>query len=169
MTQPHEDDAQLAIWEELPPEAILSEARRNAAIIDDLALDEEFRRTPSDLAYWNERYSQALKTYLLAKQRKETTWARLWLEIREGESAGDPKHRVTVDDLKAMVQVRDEYQEVELETIEAEAAKESIKRFCDAISAKKDMLQSLGAKLRAEMDGDPAIRALHAESRRFSK
>jgi len=159
------DQIKLFDEEDVAIEQLLSRNRLNTIQLDDMALDEEFRRTAQDLAYWNQRYTLALKAYLQAKHNSKTVWSRLYLEIRTDETAEGTK--VTIEDLKSMVQVRTEYQDAELAHIEAEANKESLRRFVESAQAKKDMLQSLGAKLRSEMEGDPAIRQLHAESRRF--
>lgn len=166
-----------------PDEAtLLSAAMLEAVQIDDIAFDEELIRTPGDIAYWNARYTQALRVYLLADHHAETVRARLHLELKAGSDStgevevedgeaqtGKRKRRVrgpTVDDIKAMVLVHPEYQTARLAAIEAEAEKEQLRKFTEALVARKDMLQSIGAKLRLEMANDPVVREQVARTRR---
>jgi hypothetical protein len=135
--------------------------------IDDLALDEEFIRTPADLAFWNARYADALRDYMLAKLEHERTAARLHLTIKaQAEDGTIPGLRKpTVSDVEAMVTSSPEFQASALALIEADIARQRARGHVDAVATKKDMLQSLGAKLRAEMAGDPAVRGEHRERR----
>lgn len=132
--------------------------------LDDAQLNEEYTKYSGDLAYWNARYVKALRSYMLAKFIYEKTRARLWLEIREDAKAeGD---RLTADDLKCEVRMRDEYEQAHLALIEAEAEKERMRKFAESLTAKRDMLQSFGAKLRAELEGDPSLRKYTRELNR---
>lgn len=146
-------------------EILVTKEMLDAVKIDDLALDEEFIRFPGDLAYWNAKYAKSLEAYLIAKHEFEVTKARLWIEIKNEELAADNK--VTVDDIKCMVMLREEWEEAHLAFIRAEVQKEKMKKFTEAVSSKKDMLQSLGAKLRVELEGDPSIRHQHREARQY--
>lgn len=167
-----EDDDELdepeGIWGTENPPILDTEAYVDAELmdvvkLDDLALDEEFMRYAGDLAHWNAKYSSALKRYMLEKFNFEKTRARLWLEIKNEEHAEGSKP--TVEDIKAMVFMRREYEGAQIRLIEAEVKKERLKREVDSVIAKKDMLQSLGAKLRVELEGDPATRSQHRDSR----
>ena len=51
---------------------------------------------------------------------------------------------------------------------DADGRRLKLQGVLDAVRTKKDMLVSLGASMRAEMQGDPSIRAAHAEARMYS-
>ncbi len=152
-----------ALIDEGTGEVMVSKMMLGAVMIEDMALDEEFLRLPSDLAYWNAQYTSANKTYLLEKHECRVTEARIRLIIRE-ETLKD-KPRPTGDDLKAMVYEDEEYQDAHKKYVLAEADKERLKKFAEAVAAKKDMLQSIGAKLRVELENDPVVRNQHSRSR----
>lgn len=147
-------------------------------------ISEEFVRTPADLAYWNARYADGVRTHLKAKlhldmvQRdgaKEVAeaTARARIECREEIQSQNDK-RVTESMVEAAVEThapllaaREKAASAEVQArfafIEAEAQKAELYGFVDAIRTKKEMLISLGAQLRKEMEGDPTIRE-HASS-----
>jgi hypothetical protein len=143
------------------------------------ALDEEFIRIAADLAYWNERYARAHKAHLLAKLDAERAEAVLLLEVREtaltewraaklasagakdkGESAGrEPAGEI----VRARMVSDPRYHEVRLAELEAEVERTRLRGVVSALEAKKDMLQSIGAKLRSEMS-DPLLRSALARN-----
>jgi hypothetical protein len=129
----------------------------DCANVEPEALDEEFIRVPADLAYWNERYAQAHKSHLLAKLDSERTEASLMLEMREKLKAMGGKP--TVDEVRANVITDPTYGSARLAEIEAEVERTRLRGLVGALEAKKDMLQSLGAKLRSEMS-DPLLRSV---------
>lgn len=157
-------------------EVIVSKAQLAAVTIDDLALDEEMMRAPRDIAYWQARFSESVNAYLLEEAEHEKASGRRHLEIKavsqETEKLVFGKGQVikkpTVDDIKAAVAADEELFEIRQRVIQAEALMKRLKGFCDALTAKKDMTQSLGAKLREQLRGDPALRASHRESREYS-
>ena len=131
--------------------------------IDDLALDEEFIRLPADMAFWSARYSDALKTYMLAKLESDKAKAKAHLEIKSrAELEG---RKMTVGDLDASVQLDPDYLDAAVALIEADVERQKLRDAVSAIHAKKDMIQSLGAKLRAEMGGDPMVKYEQANRR----
>jgi hypothetical protein len=131
--------------------------------IEPEALEEEFIRFPSDLAYWNEKYSNATREYLLAKLRADETKAVVMLETRE--LATNQGLKMTVGDLEARVTLDDRVQDANLELVEAESKRQALRNRCEALMAKRDMLQSLGAKIRVEMMSDPVVREQMAASK----
>jgi len=137
---------------------------RECITLDDFALDEEFVRMPADMAYWNGQYADALRGYMLAKLAHDRNAARLHLRVKASNEEGGGK-KATVGDLEAMVLTDDSYQETALALLEADVERVRLRGVCDAIATKRDMLQSLGAKLRAEMAGDPMVRREHSERR----
>lgn len=139
-------------WSKVPLDPDMLEA----IDFDDAQLDEEYTTYSGNLAYWNANYVRALKRFMISNYIYKKVHARLWLEIREEAQAEGQK--MTTDDLKCAVRMRDEYEEAHLAMIEAEAEKERLRKFAESLTAKRDMLQSFGAKLRAELEGDPSLR-----------
>jgi hypothetical protein len=133
--------------------------------LDPIALDEEFIRLPGDLAYWNEKYAQAIRAHLHAKHDADKTRAAVMLEIRE--EAASTGVKMTVADVDARVTIDERVSEADIALVEAEAAMKHARVRCEAVMAKRDMLQSLGAKIRAEMS-DPVVREQFA-GRRLSE
>lgn len=125
--------------------------------IDPLVIQEEYVRLPSDLAYWNERYASAYRFWLEIKDRRERTEAQLAVTLRkdlELELAHNPHRtgKVTVGEVAGAVASSEEYRSVRAKEIGAEAEKVRLWGVLDAIRTKRDMLVSLGATQRAEME-----------------
>lgn len=125
------------------------------------AIEEEFVRTPADVAYWNAQYAEALGAYLKAKLSADREWSRLWLLTRESLiAAGGKPTEATVE---ASVTMHPDWEKAQLALIEAEVLKTEAYGRVDAVHTKRDMLQSLGAKLRVEMQSDPQVRREQAQ------
>ena len=127
------------------------------------ALNEEFVRLPSDLAYWCTRASDAHRAYLEAKIELDRISAATFLTCRErllssGEKATEKMIDSTVTSDEAYLAARQAY-------LEAEVERERTRGVCEAIRAKRDMLISLGANHRAEMEHDPMIKARDVAAR----
>lgn len=112
-------------------------------------INEEFTRLPGDVAYLAELYSQANRAHLVAKAELEFSEARLSLMYRE--AAQDAGKKSTEGSIKEQVLGDHSYQADRLAMIEAESNKQTCRGRLDAVLAKKDMLVSLGATLRAEL------------------
>jgi hypothetical protein len=119
-------------------------------------LDREFCSLPSDYAYWGEQYSDATEAFLRAKLACETARAKAHLFIKADALQNGEK--ITVGDLDARVSVDDDYLTAAAHLVETEANMKRLRVRVDSMSAKLDMLQSIGAKQRAMMHGDPAVR-----------
>lgn len=119
------------------------------------AIGEEMTRLPADLAYWNARYADVLRAFLKAKLDEDRTFARVAIYCRE-ELAQSGK--VTEAMVTAAVEKHPDIEAARLATIEAEVEKVRLYGVLDAIRSKRDMLQSLGAQLRVEMEHDPVAR-----------
>ena len=126
-------------------------------------MQEEFVRIPADLAYWNAKYAQALREHLLSKLDRDVLKANLEPMMRQELAAAGAK--ITEAVVKAAIESNEAMVEAERRVLEAEVAKNEVFGYLDAIRSKKEMLISLGAHLRAEMEGDPLIRE-QARSRR---
>ena len=119
--------------------------------IDEHDLSAEYASAPHHLALWGERYARAQEEYLRAKLGRERCEARLRLALRE-EWEADPKNkRCTEAQLDAMVSAHDEYAGAKVTEIEAEAVALRARGITQALRAKTEMLISLGATQRAEM------------------
>lgn len=134
----------------------LEEYLRECVGIDPLTLNDEFVRIPSDLAYWNARYARALRAYLTAKVDKDITRGRLepMMRLAIQNAGGKP----TEKQIDALIDSNQDYIDACYKLVDAEVEKNEVYGALDAIRSKKEMLVSLGAHLRAEMQGDPRIR-----------
>lgn len=126
--------------------------------IDPVDLNREFCELAPRLAFWNAQLAEATKKSMIAKAEWDAEAARKLLESRE-EARLDPKSKVTVDEINAKVLLDDEVSDAHAVWIEAEAERVRLRGVVEAVLCKRDMLQSLGAKLRAEMQGDPVLRS----------
>lgn len=120
------------------------------------SLQEEFVRVPADLAYWNARYAEAVRAYQLSKIDLSRTESALRIEVRESLMAGGAK--VTESMIEAAVVGDDRFHDCRLREVEAEVEKIRLYGVIDAVRTKRDMLISIGAQVRAEMESDPSIR-----------
>ena len=120
------------------------------------AIQEEMVRTPVDLAYWGEQHGRAMEAWKMAKLTREKVEAELFLELQESIQE-ETKKKPTLDTIKASVVTHPKYDAAKLNEIEAEARYQTMKNRLSAVAAKKDMIQSIGAQLRAEMAADPSV------------
>ena len=130
--------------------------------IDVLSIDEQFKKVPAELAYYNQKYADALEEHLIAKHDMERAHANAyeWLS-REHDSKGK---KLTVAAIEARIQLDEDYHNAKLNFIMKEAEKARLRGKVDVVSAKKEMLISLGAHLRVEMS-DPLVKAQVAGKR----
>jgi hypothetical protein len=124
--------------------------------IDPMDLNRAYCELPGQLAYWNGQLADLTHKAMLAKADHEADRARATLAIREADRLD--KGKMTVGEVDAKVLLDTEVQDAQMVWIEAEAARLRVRGVVDALLAKRDMIQSLGAKLRAEMWADPVLR-----------
>lgn len=125
--------------------------------LEPLAIQEEFVRMSADYAYWNERSAEAFKHWQELKSKREEVYATRLKEVREElqfelDSSPDKKGKVTVSEVESAVLADRYYRDAKTEEITAEAEKVRLVGFMEALRTKRDMLISLGATQRAEMD-----------------
>ena len=108
----------------------------------------------------------AQRRYLMAEMEKKKTEARLHLLAKANAALSDKGKGKTVPDLKAEVEVHPEFLAATVDLIDADSEKLRMRGIVDAVTAKKEMLISLGAKLRVEMQGDLRLAQDMAERRR---
>lgn len=124
--------------------------------IEPLAIQEEYIRLPADMSYWNARYADAVRVHLHAKHELERVEAQQQLEQREKLAAEGKKPTEAM--VSASVLLSDEYNKAKLTAIEAEVGKMRAAGRVDDLHSKREMLISMGAHIRKEMDGDPVLR-----------
>lgn len=127
--------------------------------IDQDDMDGEFRRVAADLAYWTAQHAAAVEVSLRAKAEAKRVWARAWERERDAlldeREAGE---KVTDRLIESRVLLAADVVAAEEEEIAAEGQRIRLHGVAQAIGAKKDALQSLGAKLRKEMEGEIWLR-----------
>lgn len=139
----------------------LAEFTEDTVSIDPLDLNREFVELAPRLAYWNAQLAEATRKSMLAKIEHDRARAGKLVELRETLRSGtDPRlAKATVDEIDARVTLDDDVADAQIVYVRLEGERLRIKGIVDAILCKRDMLQSLGAKLRAEMAGDPVLRS----------
>lgn len=140
---------------EVPEDLAVFEAETVA--IDPMDLNREFCELPPRLAYWNAQLAAATHKSMAAKADLDAERARRLLEVREIAKAAGGK-APTVDEVNAQVLLHDDVQDAHSVYIENEAERLRVRGIVDSLLTKRDMLQSLGAKLRVEMMADPVLR-----------
>lgn len=139
---------------------------KEALIICPEAMEEEFVRVPSDLAYWNERHSDALHEALATKVERE----RISGELMNDKTFLDDLEEVlgkrpNLDQVKGAIVNDDRYIAAKVAEMGAEVERVRLRGCVDALAAKRDMLISLGAHVRLEMMHDPMLRRQMAANR----
>lgn len=124
--------------------------------VDETNINRHYASIAGDLGYWGRMYASAHREWRVAKLKKQRLEAALKQSKRSELEAA--RGKVTVDQVEAAVVLDAQMQECENEEVEAEFEKQNIGAVVDALLAKKEMLISLGAHMRAEMGGDPLIR-----------
>lgn len=141
---------------EYPRNAELDKYLKDCVAVCPEAIQEEFVRLPADLAFWNQKYAEALREFLMAKIELDITKARLQPIVRESLKTAGAK--VTEALVESAIDSHDACIEARRVLAIAEVSKNELFGNLDAIRAKRDMLMSLGAHLRVEMENDPVIR-----------
>lgn len=121
------------------------------------ALEEEFVRVPGDMAYWNNLYANAYQLWLEAKLARELLYAQIY-KSEKSRLLASSKGRVTEGEVESEVLADHAYQNARVREIQTESDKLRLHGIMEAIRSKRDMLISIGAHQRAEMQGDPTIR-----------
>jgi hypothetical protein len=136
----------------------LEEYRRACVRIEPEAIQDEYVRTPSDLAYWSEMHSNVFREWQLAKFAREQEWGAAITRSRATLSSASVSGRgPTVDQVDAHATNDEAYVAAKRNEIYLEAERQRLLGMVEAIRTKKDMLVSLGAHIRAEMERDPQV------------
>lgn len=129
---------------------------KDCVTIEPLAIQEEYVRLPSDLAYWNARYAEAQKELQIAKVELDVLERELYAVVRNELEQG--AKRVTEKMIEAGMGQSSVWVEAKKRVADAEGDRAKMYGILDAVRTKKEMLISLGAHLRIEMAGDPVLR-----------
>lgn len=127
------------------------------------AISEEFARVALDLAYWNAQYADRLREYRMAEDTVKRTKALLYIKHRTLLTEANGK--TTEAQIDAAVNVDPAMVEADLQLINTEVEREKARGVLDAVRAKREMVVSLGAHLRAEMGSDSMLRNQLANTR----
>lgn len=119
------------------------------------AISEEYARLSPDYAYWNERLRGVAKSLMNAEFHEKKTEARLYLKYKEPEEGKKPPTEKTVD---SAVTLDGDYQEAHQQTLELTAERDYLKGVLKTLSLKAEMLVSMGATMRQEIQGDLRMR-----------
>jgi hypothetical protein len=138
------------------------EALEKVFDIDPMDLTPAFCQLPADLAYWGARYADAHRQAAAAKADEKQIHGANWEVARDRVTA--IRGKATLDDIKAAIEQIDDVRRARENTIEAEYEKVRLLGIVDAIRSKRDMLISVGAHVRAEMDHDPSIKSRNRSS-----
>lgn len=147
-----------------PDDVDIEEYLQECANIDPLEIQEAYLKVPAELAYWNARYAKALRRAMMKKVDVDLLEAQLDPLMRK--ALKDAGANVTESIVKATIAQNESLIEARRELVDADVEKAQVFGALDAIRSKKEMLISLGAHLRAEMQGDPTIRE-HARASRM--
>lgn len=134
---------------------------RQCVHIDPLAVQDEYVRIPSDLAYWNGVYADAQRELQIAKVELDILERELYAVIR-GELAITAS-RVTEKMIESGMAQSGVWLDAKRRVANADAAKAKAYGTVDAVRTKKEMLISLGAHIRIEKQGDLVLRE-HSKS-----
>ena len=130
---------------------------KDCVTIEPLAIQEEYVRLPSDLAYWNAQYAEAQKELQVAKVDLDVLERELYAVVRNELEQGAGK-RVTEKMIEAGMGQSSVWVDAKKRVATAEGDRAKMYGILDAVRTKKEMLISLGAHLRIEMAGDPVLR-----------
>ncbi len=137
----------------------LAEELLDAVRIEPTVIEEEFIRLPGDMAYWNERFAMATHDYLDAKATREKLWGELLNDSAIFDAlAKRLGKKPSVDQLKGEIETLDQYVGARQLENTAKADVARTRGNVDCVIAKKEMLISLGAHIRAELNRDAMIR-----------
>lgn len=135
----------------------------DATHIDEINIHDEYVKLPGQLAYWVAQAATAYEGRLAAELRLETTEATCYLDHRHAATLvtvpeGKKPERVTDTFLQSSIRKDPRWQSAQSELNRALSNEARIKGVVKAVETKRDMLVSLGAQIRSEVNGNPTIR-----------
>lgn len=143
---------------------------KRTVAIDQRNIQAEYCALPSALSLWIFRRVEATKRQRLAELDLEVLEENTKIDTRaanhaavrssvKDEKTGKPMLKLaTVDEVDSLVASNPMVVNLKRKLIDATEAKEKAAGMVESLMAKRDMLVSLGADIRAEKHGDPSIR-----------
>jgi hypothetical protein len=131
---------------------VLEQEDRDAVAINPGMLRDEFVAFPGVLSDYGDRYAEAISEAAAKSEQLEDVEAEVYLELRAegGHTEATIKAKIRRDTRVRMAR--------EL-WLAAEARKSRMRhKVMDPLYAKKEMLISIGAHQRAELNGDPMVK-----------
>ncbi len=128
--------------------------------IDPLDVNDSFIKLPAQVARANAQHADAYRTFLVAKRNVDHTFATVYLAKRDAAEG-----KTTEAYLKSLIETDEDYCAAVEQLTNADARLKRLNGVCDALRTKRDALISVGANMRAEMQGDPSIREQHRTRR----
>ncbi|KKN46455.1 hypothetical protein LCGC14_0672950 [marine sediment metagenome] len=131
--------------------------------IDPLDIELEYTTIGPQIARYNELHVEALREQLYAEREVKRVRAKKQLFIRA--KASDSGDKMTDSRANAKVEASQIVQKVEIAAIDARIERERLRGILKTLEGKRDMLVSLGAHIRAEMQGNPSLREQYRAQR----
>jgi hypothetical protein len=119
------------------------------------AISEEYSRLSPDYAYWNEKLRGVSKGLLEAEYEEQKCEARLYLKYKEPDAG---KKVPTEKAVESSVLLDPLFQEAHLVTLTMTAERDYLKGVLQNLRLKAEMLVSMGATMRQEIQGDLRMR-----------
>lgn len=119
--------------------------------IDEDDIDGELRDVAANLAYWAFLLNQARANLRRAKTARDELGSELD-PIKRGEIHQDTGKKPTNDQVKAAINLDEEYQEAVDDVTNADRRVNDLSVICEGIRTKADCLRSLSANKRAELE-----------------
>jgi hypothetical protein len=136
--------------------ATSAEISRATGVIPE-AIQEEYATVSSDLAHWGIARSRAARSLSEAELVLET-WLAKYIDAARKAAEAKGGRAPGVDGLKEAAKADPMYEELARAVIDAAEVKENAGAIVSAISAKKEMLVSLGADLRLDKEREAFIK-----------
>ena len=128
---------------------------KDSTEINPVALQTEFVQLSGHLAYWTQQYAEAQTQAATAKAALEQLEAKISLDHRTDREIKGMKATEAL--LSELVHTDDRWIKAKRAHILADGNRLKVSGIVDAIHAKKDMLVTLGAHMRAEMAAFPSV------------
>ncbi len=130
--------------------------------LDRVNIEEEMGRIVARMARWNERLADAEEATSVAKATLKETEAELYLFYHQALT--DAGYKVTERLIESKIQTDPRWRGASHHLVACESMRKRVEGRAHVMRAKKDMVWSLSAHIRAELGGDPQTRRLHQEN-----
>lgn len=131
--------------------------------VDGASLEREFQDFSAAFSFWGARYAEAISNAATAEEHLKDVEAEVFLELRDMKAG-------TVEEIKAKLRMDKRVVVARKMAMQTEARRTRFQhKVMGALSAKKEMLISLGAHRRAELGGDPLVRRAIRDERRSER